>query len=128
MQAGLVPRTDAARLVDMTRLDAHLAPQGIDDPWAVGTNKTRLGLAFQRIHDLRVNDKKPVIRVAGPTAVERLTRISSAWGMPSVMQTIRPISFSIASMMASAALGGGTYSTDASGWVSRTAWDETEVF
>jgi hypothetical protein len=37
------------------------------------------------------------------------------------MQTIRPISFSIASIMASAALGGGTYNTDASGWVSRTA-------
>src|SRR6266481_5105970 len=52
------------------------------------------------------------------TRRNELTRISSAWGMPSVMQTIKPISFSIASIMASAALGGGTYNTDASGWVS----------
>ena len=37
-----------------------------------------------------------------------LTLTSSSWGIPSVMQTIRPISFSMASMMASAAVGGGT--------------------
>ena len=45
-------RTDPARLVNMTRLDAHLASQGIDDPRAVGSHKTRLGLAFKRVHDL----------------------------------------------------------------------------
>jgi hypothetical protein len=42
----------------MARLDAHLASQGIYDPRAVGAHKTRLGLAFQRIHDLEVKDKK----------------------------------------------------------------------
>lgn len=57
MQAGLA-RTDPAGLVDMTRLDAHLASQGIDDPWAVGSHKTRLGLTFQRIHDLGVNSSQ----------------------------------------------------------------------
>jgi hypothetical protein len=36
------------------------------------------------------------------------TLISSACGMPSVIHTINPISFSIASIMASAAEGGGT--------------------
>lgn len=34
--------------------------------------------------------------------------ISSSWGMPSVMATMRPTSASIASMMAAAAPGGGT--------------------
>lgn len=42
-------------------------------------------------------------RTGGPR-----TRTSSDWGMPSVMQTMRGISASMASMMASAANGGGT--------------------
>ena len=37
-----------------------------------------------------------------------LTRTMSCWGIPSVMQTTRSISASIASMMALAANGGGT--------------------
>jgi hypothetical protein len=39
-----------------------------------------------------------------------------------VIQTMSPISFSMASIIASAALGGGTYKTEASGFTSRTAY------
>jgi len=46
----------------------------------------------------------------------------SCWGMPSVIHTIRPISASIASWIASAAKGGGTYITVASALVSATAY------
>jgi hypothetical protein len=42
-----------------------------------------------------------------------LTATISCCGMPSVMQTTSGISASMASMMASAAAGGGTYTTDA---------------
>jgi len=49
---GLGECTDPARLVDMSRLDAHLAPKGIDDARTVGTYEARLGLTLQGIHDL----------------------------------------------------------------------------
>ena len=49
------------------------------------------------------------------------TRTMSCCGMPSVMQTIRGTSASIASMMAAAAPGGGTYITEAVGWTADTA-------
>jgi len=38
----ILARTNAAGLVDVTRLNAHLASQGIDDARAVGTHETRL--------------------------------------------------------------------------------------
>mgnify|MGYP007026584018 CR=1 FL=1 len=44
----------------------------------------------------------------GEEGTGRRTRTSSCCGMPSVMQTMRGISASMASMMASAANGGGT--------------------
>ena len=50
----------------------------------------------------------------GPTRIDfepcsaRLTRAMSRTGMPSVMQTMRGVSASIASQIASAAPGGGT--------------------
>ena len=47
----------------------------------------------------------------------RFTFTMSCCGMPSVIVTIRPISASIASMMAAAANGGGTYITVASQFV-----------
>ncbi len=49
----------------------------------------------------------PIRRDFEPTSIF-LTLIMSATGMPSVMQTISGISASIASLMASAAPGGGT--------------------
>ena len=113
-----MPRTNLSRLVDVAGLDAHLAPERVDDTGAVGADEARLALALERVDDLVFG-----VSTETPANVSSLlrTRISSAWGMPSVMQTMRPISFSMASIMASAALGGGTYSTVASGCVSRTA-------
>ena len=43
---------DIAGLVDVAWLDAHLAPERVDDTGAVRTNKTRLGLAPQSIINL----------------------------------------------------------------------------
>ena len=45
-------RTDAARLVNSTGLDTHLAALRVDDTGAVRTNKTRLGLRLEGVHDL----------------------------------------------------------------------------
>lgn len=44
--------TDLAWLVDVTWLDAHLASERVDDTGAVGSDKTRLGLALESVHDL----------------------------------------------------------------------------
>ena len=48
------------------------------------------------------------IRIEAEPCSARFTFIMSSTGMPSVMQTISPISASIASRIASAANGGGT--------------------
>ena len=56
----------------------------------------------------------PISRVAGPRLEKRHRRCSmSTTGMPSVMQTTSAMPASAASMMASAANGGGTKITDA---------------
>ena len=47
-----VPRTNLSRLVDVAGLDTHLAPERVDDTGAVRTNKTRLGLRLEGVHDL----------------------------------------------------------------------------
>ena len=60
----------------------------------------------------------PISRDLEP-ASERFTLTMSCTGMPSVMQMIRGISASMASMMESAANGGGTYTTEA---VAPVAW------
>jgi hypothetical protein len=65
--------------------DADLALAGSDDAGAVGTDEAH----------------RFVLEIV-------FTRIMSMTGMPSVMQTIRGTSASAASMMASAAKGGGT--------------------
>jgi len=49
----IATRTDPTGLVDVSRLDAHLASQGIDDTRAIRANEARLGLAFESVHDLR---------------------------------------------------------------------------
>lgn len=46
-------RTDFPRLVDVSRLNTHLATKWVDDAWAIRTNETRFGLALERVHDLR---------------------------------------------------------------------------
>lgn len=48
------------------------------------------------------------IQLHTPRMVDSHTLISSDWGIPSVIQTISGISLLMASMMASAAAGGGT--------------------
>ena len=44
--------TNLARLVDVTRLDTHLAAQRVDDAGAVGAYETRLALALERVDHL----------------------------------------------------------------------------
>jgi hypothetical protein len=99
--------TDAARLVDVAGHDAHLAPERVDHARAVRAHEARLALRRERLRDLRRRGGARGQHEAHACAHAR-TLISSAWGMPSVMQTMRPTSFSIASRMASAANGGGT--------------------
>lgn len=53
-----------------------------------------------------------------------LTRTMSCWGIPSVMQTTRGISASIASLIAAAANGGGTYITVAEAPVCSLAYKD----
>lgn len=101
-------RTNATRLVNGAGLDAHLAPLRVDDSGAVRPHETRLGLALERVHDLFRGPDGFSTELARSEHGGGRTLISSCWGMPSVMQTIKPISFSIASMIASAAVGGGT--------------------
>jgi len=75
--------------MNVSWLDAHLATERIDD----------------YINQVRNID----ILEAGQQNLEtRRTLISSACGIPSVIQTINGISFSMASIMAPAAKGGGT--------------------
>lgn len=58
----------------------------------------------------------------------QITLTMSCWGNPSVMHTMRAISAFIASMMAAAAKGGGTYITEQSGWTPSTAsWTESKT-
>lgn len=98
-------RTYSPGFVDVAWLDAHLAAERVDDSGAVGADETGLGLALEGVHDL----SRTVSNVRRVIAGDKTrTRISSAWGIPSVMQTMSPISFSMASIMASAAVGGGT--------------------
>lgn len=46
----------------MSGLDTHLATKGVNNTRAVGSNKTRLGLALQRIHDLQTEDRSAATR------------------------------------------------------------------
>lgn len=59
---------------------------------------------------------------------KRFTSTISRWGIPSVIQTISGISASIASMMALAAPGGGTYMTVASAPVADLAYVKRCLF
>ena len=52
MTGRSIALTDTAGLVDGSRLDAHLAALGVNNPWAVGTHETRFRLALESIHDL----------------------------------------------------------------------------
>ena len=63
----------------------------------------------------------PMRRVAGFVLRNVIARIMSRTGMPSVMQTMSARPASAASMIASAANGGGTKMTDAFAPVSFTA-------
>ena len=63
----------------------------------------------------------PMSRVAGRDLRNVIARIMSSVGMPSVMHTTSAIPASAASMMASAAKGGGTKMTDALAPVFSTA-------
>ena len=65
----------------------------------------------------------PIRRVLLEFCRDALTATISSTGMPSVMQIASSISQSIASLMASAANGGGTYMTEALAPVSCTASD-----
>ena len=62
----------------------------------------------------------PMRRVPEPASA-RLTRTMSSTGMPSVMQTTSSIPASMASRIASAAKGAGTYITEASALVAARA-------
>src|SRR5260221_13517326 len=90
----------------------QLGPTRRDFDWLLSALMTCKELAEARVSEDQTRRCK---------ASRTHTRTSSCWGIPSVIQTIRPISFSMASIMASAALGGGTYKTEASGFDSRTA-------
>jgi len=109
-------RTDRAGREDVAGHDADLAAAAAgrrgDDARAVGAHEARLGLPAERLRDLRTtefrNQSLARRRAQGREGTGRRTRTSSCCGMPSVMQTMRGISASMASMMASAANGGGT--------------------
>ena len=48
-------RTDAARLVNSTGLDTHLAALRVDDTGAVRANETRFRLTLECVHDLHMH-------------------------------------------------------------------------
>ena len=54
-------RTDPTGLVNVSWLDAHLASQGIDNTRAIRADETRLGLAFEGIHDLEGGGRMVVV-------------------------------------------------------------------
>lgn len=57
--------TNLSGLVDVSGLDAHLTPEGVDDSWAIGANETRFGLALERVDDLcESNTKQALLRSA----------------------------------------------------------------
>lgn len=105
------PRTDLSRHVDVSGHDAHLAASGVNDTRAVGSCRRRgapESAPESQGKKERGTEDAPIIRDLDWALRASMTRISSSWGIPSVMVTMRPISASMASMMASAAAGGGT--------------------
>ncbi len=71
--------------------------------------------------EIRPGQFGPISRVAGWSPSNVIAFSMSTTGMPSVMQTTSPMPASAASMMASAAYGGGTKITDAFAPVAFTA-------
>ena len=101
--AGPGDHAHTAGLVDVAGHDADLAGPGRDDAGTVGADQTGLALSEEGV--LHLDHVLLGDTCTGPSVSSHHLCLSL---LPSVIQTIRGISASMASRMAAAAPGGGT--------------------